>query len=168
IKTLEYYNAARSLYHRAKNLREEAATLVSIGGIKADMGESQQALDAFIDAAILYKETGDEDKLSDALSSVRQLRSYFSWSDAGRREGLASRLRLLPVYHGNATYRGDEVNALELIGQIYFSWKEKEKALEYYLSALKLYENDVYALKVTGDIYLQLNDKERALSYYLQ
>src|SRR5262249_61121622 len=27
IKTLEYYNAARSLYHRAKNLREEAATL---------------------------------------------------------------------------------------------------------------------------------------------
>ncbi|HEX8458148.1 MAG TPA: CHAT domain-containing protein [Pyrinomonadaceae bacterium] len=157
------YEEARSLFRLARDRRGETTTLVTIGSIKAALGESRNALVYFEDALALLRAAGDREGEARVLGSIAQV--YFALGNKEKAlENFQSSLQLLRAL-------GDERTAgytLANIAQVHVEMTERREALADFQAALTALRaaadkrGEAYALNQIGLVYNSLGQHGEA------
>jgi CHAT domain-containing protein/predicted negative regulator of RcsB-dependent stress response len=171
-ETAESYRAAEDLYRRAfllsQLLHDDASasdTLNNVGFVTTGLGESREALEAFLGALAIRDCVGGQRPRAGVLSNIAvvlqdlgQDRKSIAFSEAAMRDPSTD-------LHINAI-------SVYMIGQAYSKLGEEKTALEYYLRALPLAVQSgdrvgqARNLNRIGSSYANLGQWRDALLYY--
>jgi len=138
--------------------------------IKQGTAESlRQAIPKFEQAAVLYRQAGDQD--SEGLSLLALGKIYSSLGE--KHKALQFYNPALPLFRAVGNQVG-EATILNNIGRVYDDLGEKHKALQFYNQALPLSQavgdrrGEAVSLNDLGIIYDSLGEKQKALEFYNQ
>ena len=144
-------NESLSLAETRKNKTEILSALELLSFIYSEVPDYPKAVAGFKRMASIYAETGEKEREARIHNAVGNV----YWKMGEMREALNSKLKALKLYRavGNHYY---EVMMMEYIGMFYSKkYGNNEKALEYYLEAVKIGEREGQIIP-TCRIYLSL------------
>ncbi|MEA5549422.1 tetratricopeptide repeat protein [Anabaena cylindrica UHCC 0172] len=161
------FEEALVLYEKANNSSAQAFTLLYIGSIHNNLGDTQKALEHFNQSLTLWQQVGETTGEATALSNIAAI-----YSQLGELQtALKYYQQSLPLFK-QLKNKKDEVITLIKIGFIYDQISQDSKAIEYYNLALPIcreIENEsleALTLNNIGKAYDDIGEKQKALESY--
>jgi CHAT domain-containing protein len=147
----------------------EAVTLTNIGGVYADLGEKQKALDYYAQALPLMRAVGDRSGEAAMLSNIGAV-----YSDLGEKQkALDYYTQALPLRRAVGD-RSGEATTLNNMGSVYNALGDRQKALDCYARALPLQHDvgdrsgEAATLNNIAIVHARLGEKQEAIEYFDQ
>ena len=144
-----------------------ASILGIIGAIYYNTGDDTQAIEYHLKSLKVGEEINDKMRIGTSMNNIG---SVYKNNPATVDKGLEYFLRALPIFeelkydYGVGTISGN-------IGEIYFDRKQYEKALPYFVTALKMFAGTIdatFPLTILGKIYANREDFQTAYHYHNQ
>jgi CHAT domain-containing protein/uncharacterized protein HemY len=163
------YEEALQNWKLAGDLREEADTLVSVGGIHQVLGELQQSLACYNQALGLYRKTRDRRNEGEALNEIGFVYSILCEND----KALSFCLQALSLSQATNN-RQATARTLNNLGDAYYNFGELQRPLDHYHKALSLWRElndrrgEALALLNQGYVYSDSGEMQKALDCYNQ
>jgi len=172
--TRESYHAAREKYRKALalfadvgNKFKQAYTLIRIGLISKNLGETTAALESYSQALDLVRSSADKQGEAIALHNIGTV--FLETGDYP--EALKFFNDALPLRRQVGDEEG-ESSTLNNTGMVYLNLGNRQKALEFLNDALKISQrlkdpdSESTTLNNIGMVYSALGDKREALKFY--
>ena len=176
-KVMDYLNRALALCDKVKNSqpedrRIEIDVLKYLASINFQLGESQKAIEALMEAAGIYHSLND--RAGEVETNVRI--AYYYYDQKEKLAQNASKITF-PLDQARKLYKEEDnreklAEVLQYLGAVYKELKDYEKAIEVYEELLDYYRKQVkskpsefYLLSMLTDLAVASGNNERARAY---
>ncbi|HSE18175.1 MAG TPA: CHAT domain-containing protein [Pyrinomonadaceae bacterium] len=167
-KAIENYEQSVLLFRALGDRKGEATSLVNLGFIHSNLGETQRGLDYANQAALLFHAVGDVKGEGQALVTIGSVHSHLGKHE----EALIYFNKAVELFHAAGSHE-EEILVLSALGTHYFlagqsqkAWEKGKQALSASRAAL-FPQGEAFALVTLGSLYISL-DSQKAIEYFEQ
>lgn len=165
----EKLNEAMEIYHSVGDRRGDASGFYNLGGMSAELGENQKALDYYNQSLPVLRQTDNKEHEAMVLQGIA-----ITYNNLGeKRKAIDFYQQALLIYQSRNN-RESEATALTVIGNWFQDIDKNRNALDYFEKALPVYQslNNKVQMAVVlvqiGRKYDGFGEKQKALNYYNQ
>jgi tetratricopeptide (TPR) repeat protein len=175
LDALKRYDDAQRLWEEAGELSRATEVLCDMGDVHFAMSQYRQASTHYTKALSLGERSGDPLALLAALHGAGYVNIYFG----DKQQALSSAQKMLdvveraaPERRDSADYRRARARALNIMGEVYYSFGQLRKSIEMFDQALPLWTDagersgQALALLNLGYSYSDLGNPELAAEYF--
>ena len=165
VEAIDYFNKALAIFESINHDPGIANMLSNIGGIYFTQGADEKALEYSFKALKIAEKLGDTSRMITSLTNIGS--TYHNKKD---KKSLQYYLKVLPLINLNSPEKIEEyVNVNGNLGEIYYDFKDYNKALEYYQKSIDAAGTDyssAFSVNGMGKIYLQQKNYPLAHSFH--
>lgn len=165
-----YLNSSADICRKHGDTSHLANTILDLGQYYLFKGDYTNSLKSFFQALYIYKALNKSEFYENAMMSLYEIGEVYTLT-----KKYTEALKYLHYSLKLADARNDTSSRVSVVdmsvGDIYFDWKQYQKALEYYKKACTIDKNIgdknymAYSLVCIGNVYFEMNSIDTAYYY---